>query len=192
MSTIALKKTSIKMKTVTLALGIAAAIALPQIFHAVGLLSGTGAMLGSTFLPMHIPVFLAGFLGGPIVGLVTGAVSPLLSFAISGMPAAAMLPFMMAELAGYGLISGLLIKVKMPVFFKLVIAQVGGRALRAIAILAAIYGFGSQSVHIAQIWNMVLPALPGILLQWALIPLLFHRIKEMKFYEGHSARQEYI
>ena len=192
MSTIALKKTSIKMKSITIILGIAAAVALPQVFHAVGLLSGTGAMLGSTFLPMHIPVFMAGFLGGPVAGLVTGVVSPLLSFAISGMPAAAMLPFMMAELAGYGLVSGLLIKVKMPVFFKLLIAQVGGRVLRAIAILAAVYGFGSQTVQLSQIWNIVLPALPGILLQWALIPLLLYRIKELNFYEGHSARQEHI
>lgn len=192
MSTIALRKTTIKMKSITMVLGIAAAIVLPQIFHAVGMISGTGAMLGSTFLPMHIPVFLAGFLGGPIVGIVTGAISPLLSFLISGMPVAAILPFMMVELAGYGLASGLLQKVKMPVFCKLVLAQVAGRAIRAIAILVAIYGFGSQAVQIAQIWNIVLPALPGILLQWALIPLLLYRIKELKFYEGHSAREEHI
>ena len=30
------------------------------------------------------------------------------------------------------------------------------------------------------------------LLQWALIPLLLYRIKELNFYEGHSARQEHI
>lgn len=85
-------------------------------------------MLGSTFLPMHIPVFLAGFLGGPVAGLVTGAVSPLLSFAISGMPGGRHASFYDGGVGWLWSVSGLLIKVKMPVFFKLLIAQVGGES----------------------------------------------------------------
>ena len=180
MSTITLNKTAFKAKTITTILAIATAIVLPQLFHVMGIISGTGAMLGSVFLPMHIPVFVAGLMAGPVVGIIAGAVSPLVSFAISGMPAAALLPFMMFELAGYGLVSGLLVHVKMPVFAKLVIAQVAGRVVRGIAI--AVFGFGNQAVQLASIWTSVAQGLPGILLQWAIIPLLSYRMEGLKKY----------
>lgn len=182
MSTIALKKTSIKIKTITMGLAIVTAIVLPQIFHAVGVISGTGSLLGTAFLPMHLPVILAGLLGGPAVGLVAGALSPLVSFAISGMPAAALIPFMTLELAAYGLVGGLLSKVKIPVFVKLLITQVSGRVVRAIAVLISVYGLGSQSVQVASILDMFITALPGILLQLALIPLLMYRMEGLKKY----------
>ena len=182
MSTITLNKTSLKAKTITTILAIATAIVLPQLFHVMGIISGTGAMLGSVFLPMHIPVFVAGLMAGPVVGIIAGAVSPLVSFAISGMPAAALLPFMMFELAGYGLVSGLLVHVKMPVFAKLVIAQVAGRVVRGIAIAIAVFGFGNQAVQLASIWTSVAQGLPGILLQWAIIPLLLYRMEGLKKY----------
>ena len=50
---------------------VAIAIVLPIFFHMTG--------LGSTFLPMHIPVLIAGFIVGPVYGLAVGVVSPLLS-----------------------------------------------------------------------------------------------------------------
>ena len=68
------------------------AVALPQIFHLIGVVSGTGAAVGAALLPMHIPVLLAGFLGGPVAGLMAGVLSPVLSFALTQMPAAALLP----------------------------------------------------------------------------------------------------
>lgn len=179
-----LKKTVIKTKTLTVAAAIAAAVALPQAFHAVGAVSGLGSALGSAFLPMHLPVFLAGLLAGPIAGTIAGILSPAASFSISGMPAAIMLPYMMIELAAYGLVSGLLRKVKIPVFCKLLSAQIIGRILRAAALLIAVYGFGSQAVTAAQAWNVIITGLPGILLQWALIPLLMYRMKGLgKYYD---------
>ncbi|WP_040196892.1 hypothetical protein [Candidatus Soleaferrea massiliensis] len=180
MSTIALKRTAIRNKSIMTVLTVVAAIVLPQVFHAVGMVSGTGAMLGSAFLPMHLPVLLAGLMGGPAVGVIAGALSPVISAGISGMPAAAVLPFMVIELAGYGLVGGFLAKTKLPVFAKLVLTQAAGRALRAAAVLIAVYGLGSQAVQAVQIWNMVTTGLPGILLQWALIPLLIYRIEGMK------------
>lgn len=180
MQTFILNKKKVQAKTVAFVLAVAGAVALPQLFHAVGIASGLGNALGAAFLPMHLPVLLAGFLAGPTAGLLAGAFSPLVSFAISGMPAAAMLPFMMVELAGYGLFAGLLTGTRLPGFVQLLAVQAGGRALRAVAILLAIYGFGRSNMEVAQIWNIVLTGLPGILLQWAVVPLLLYRVKGLK------------
>lgn len=180
MQTFALDRKSIKVKSLTALAAVILAVALPQVFHAVGAISGMGNALGATFLPMHLPVLVAGLLAGPVVGLAVGGVSPLISFALSGMPALVMLPFMMIELAGYGLAAGLLAKAKMPVFVKLLIAQVAGRLVRAAAILFSIYALGNTALGVAQVWNVVLTGLPGILLQWAIIPLLLYRLDGMK------------
>lgn len=162
-------------RTKTLATGaaIAAAVALPQLLHAAGAAAGLGTALGQTWLPMHLPVLLVGLLAGPLAGLIAGAFSPLLSFSLSGMPLAAMLPFMMFELAGYGLIAGLLGRnPRLPVLGKILLAQLGGRALCAGAILVAFYGLGSQTVAVNAVWNNAVLGWPGILLQWCLLPLV--------------------
>lgn len=167
-------------KALTAFIAVAAAVILPQIFHAAGVISGTGAAIGSALLPMHIPVLLAGFLGGPLTGLAAGILSPVVSSAISGMPAAAVLPFMIAELGVYGLASGLLSGTKLNSFVKLIITQIAGRAARAAAMLAAIYLFGSDQLSIASIGSFITAGLFGIMLQWALIPLLADRMEGMK------------
>ena len=150
---------------------VTASVALPQIFHAIGMVSGTGSAVGAAFLPMHIPVIIAGMLFGPVVGITAGVISPLLSSVISGMPVAAVLPFMVIELAVYGLVSGLLYKAKINSFIKLVIVQVAGRAARALAILGAIFMLGNESLTIASIADFIVAGLYGIVLQWAFIPL---------------------
>lgn len=182
MNTLAINKKRMKVWSFTTLLAVVSAVALPQLFHLMGAISGTGTMLGSTFLPMHLPVILAALLGGPAVGVVAGALSPLISFAISGMPTLALLPFMIVELVGYGLVGGLLAKANMPVFVKLLLTQLAGRVARALAVLLAVYGLNSDAIQVASIWNMVTLALPGILLQWALIPLLLHRMEGLKKY----------
>ena len=75
-------KKSTAYKLIAISAAIAASVILPQIFHAIGVLSGTGAKVASALLPMHIPVILAGFIGGPAVGIIAGILSPLASFAI--------------------------------------------------------------------------------------------------------------
>ena len=180
MSSIAIKNTKVKILTAFLA--VASAVVLPQLFHALGIISGTGAAFGTAFLPMHLPVLLAGLFGGPVVGIITGAASPLISFMISGMPTAALLPFMVIELAVYGLTGGFLADVKLPVFVKLLIVQAAGRIIRALAVVIAVYGLGSQTIQISSVWNMIVIGLPGILLQWALIPLILYRVKGLKKY----------
>lgn len=168
---------SVKVQALAAAVSVIAAVALPQLLHAIGAVSGLGTSLGEAFLPMHLPIITVGLLAGPYAGAVAGLMSPLISFAISGMPTAAMLPFMMIELCIYGLVSGLLINSKMPVIAKIVIAQVSGRAVRAVAILIAFYGFSYVSIPVAVIWNSIITGLFGLVLQWTIIPLFVYRVK---------------
>ena len=148
------------------------AVALPQLFHLVGGWLGVQTALGEIFLPMHLPVMLAGFFGGPIAGLVVGLASPLISHGLTGMPLAVMLPFMMVELAGYGVCAGLLRRHKMPTVCKVLIAQVAGRGLRALALVVAHYGLDVKAPPLSIIWTSISLGLVGIVLQLVLIPLL--------------------
>ena len=107
-NTLTRKKQIITAKALTTVIGITLSVAIPQLFHVIGIVSGTGSLPGSAFLPMHLGVFFTALLAGPAVGAVTGAVSPLLSFALTGMPSAALLPFMMIEPTVYGVVCGLL------------------------------------------------------------------------------------
>ena len=105
-------------------------------------------------------------------GAVAGVFGPLVSFALSGMPGAAMLPFMMIELAVYGLTAGLLRNVSMPVLAKVVLVQIAGRLVRAAAIVAGVSLLGVQGIQMPVIWNSIVTGLPGLILQWTLLPLL--------------------
>lgn len=89
---------------VTSGMCVALAIVLPMAFHMI-------PDAGKVFLPMHIPVLLCGLLCGPVYGLGCGILAPLLSHLFTGMPPTAMLPSMLCELAAYGMLSGILIRV---------------------------------------------------------------------------------
>lgn len=121
-------KLSVKVQTLAALAAIVGAVAVPQIFHALGAVSGLGTSLGEAFLPMHLPIILAGLLAGPYAGAIAGLLGPLASFAVSGMPGIAMLPFMMIELCAYGLFAGLLRNVKLPTIAKVLAVQTAGRA----------------------------------------------------------------
>ena len=178
--TIAKARKTVKGKFLLTVIAILGSVALPQLVHVVGRLSGVGTALGELLLPMHFFVLLAGMLAGPAVGLVTGACAPLISYLLSAMPRETVLPFMMIELIGYGLIAGLLSEVKLHSFIKLLIAQVGGRVLRSAAVLVAVYGFHAETVSVSSIPNMILSGLVGILLQWCILPLILFRLNAME------------
>ena len=154
---------------ISLALVIAA-VALPQIAHMAG-----GAEAGAVYLPMYAPALVAGCILGPLWGLGAGALSPLASFAFtslfmeSAMPAAARLPFMVAELAVFGLVSGLFAKKiqgnALFAFPAVICAQVAGRLVNFAA--TAIFGNG-----VAAAWNTIASGLPGLYLQAAVVPLI--------------------
>ena len=158
-----LPKLSLSTKAAATVLAIVAAVALPQLFHVIGAVSGQGTMLGVAFLPMHLPIIFVGLIAGPAVGAIAGAAAPLASFLLSGMPMLAMLPLMMVELCAYGLVAGLLREVKLP--------SLAGRVVLTAATAIAVFAFGSSKA-VAATWTSDLAAgLPGLALQWALIPL---------------------
>ena len=175
-TSIALRRTdlprlSLTTKAASTVLAIVAAVALPQLFHVIGAVSGQGTALGVAFLPMHLPIIFVGLIAGPAVGASAGVAAPLARVMLSGMPGLVMLPFMMIELCAYGLIAGLLRYVKLPSLVKVVLAQFAGRVVLTGATAVAVFAFGSGN-SIAATWTSDLAAgLPGLALQWALVPL---------------------
>ncbi|MCD7945696.1 MAG: ECF transporter S component [Clostridiales bacterium] len=170
---------SVKAQTVATVAAIVGAVVVPQFFHVLGAVSGLGTSLGETFLPMHLPILLVGLLAGPYAGAISGLLGPVVSFALTGMPGAVMLPFMMIELFTYGLVAGLLRENRMPTIAKVLIAQVSGRAVRAVAILLAVNAFGYEGVNIATIWTSISAGIFGLVLQWALLPLTVYRVERL-------------
>ena len=170
-------KNEILRKILISIFAVISAIALPQICHYIGVLTGTGANLGAMLLPMHIPVLLAGFYGGAVVGTTVGVISPLISFAISGMPSAALLPFMIVELAVYGLVSGILSKKNMNAVLKTGIVLLSGRIARALAVLTSIYAFGNEKLAITAAYMFIVEGIIGTLIQLVVIPFVVSRKK---------------
>jgi hypothetical protein len=92
------------------------------------------------------------------------------------MPRASLLPFMVIELCVYGLCAGILCNTKMPTVLKVLITQLAGRAVRALAIAVAFYGFSSTAVSVSVIWNSIVVGLIGIILQLVILPLVVYRV----------------
>lgn len=168
---------SFRAQTLAAAAAVAGAVVLPQLFHVLGAVSGLGTALGETFLPMHLPVLLVGLLAGPYAGAVAGALAPLVSFALSGMPGAALLPFMMIELCIYGLSTGLLRSVNIPTIAKVLASQIAGRTVRAATILLAVQVLGISQLPVSLIWTSITAGIFGLVLQWVLLPLLVFRVE---------------
>lgn len=156
------------------ALGVVAlAVALPQIVHLVA-----GAEGGMRWLPMYLPVLLGGCLLGWRWGMGAGIASPLVSFALtslagSAMPAASRLPYMIAELAVFGAVSGAfagkIVQNGWTAFAAVVLAQVSGRAL--FLALAAIFQ-GVSPLSAAAAWSQISAGLFGMVLQAVLVSFL--------------------
>lgn len=163
-----MKMTAVK-KSIIAAICIALCVVLPLAFHAI-------PNAGSIFCPMHIPVLLCGLICGWPLGLLCGLAGPLLSSLMTGMPPAAILPSMMVELAAYGFITGLLMKLihtkstYADLYISLVAAMLGGRVLSGI-VKALFFAKGSISLSVWAASSFV-TSLPGIIIHLALIPSL--------------------
>jgi LytS/YehU family sensor histidine kinase len=148
---------------------------MPMAFHAFG------ADAGRIFLPMHIPVLLSGFVLGPLPGAIIGAVGPLLSSAITGMPAGPMLISMPIELCLYGLVSGLFFyKLKWNVYLSLVLSMIIGRAVLAGILLVLTDVFHIKTIGPAAVFSSVGAGIPGIVIQILFIPLVVMGLKKIK------------
>ena len=145
------------------------------------LITGQVPRFGEMLSPMHIPVLPCGFLCGPWWGLAVGLIAPPLRSVLFGMPP--MFPTAVAmsgELAAYGALTGWLFRVRLgaraPRFVRvlaaLLIAMIGGRAVWGLIQLALA---GVQRTDFTMnifLTRAVVDAIPGIILQLALIPPL--------------------
>lgn len=148
-------------------------IALPIAFHALSL-------SGSVFLPMHIPVLLAGLVCGWRYGLITGIIVPFLSSIMTGMPPIYPVAAAMAlELAAYGAVIGLASK-KVNTFAALIIAMLSGRAVLGISNVVLLGLSGKPYAWSAFISGAFVTALPGIIVQLILVPVIFAVLKKSK------------
>jgi len=160
--------TKIKVKTLVSAAVIAFAIVLPQIIHAIAGPSG-----GAQWLPMYLPVLLGGCLLGWKWGLAVGVISPALSFCVTyafgnPMPVLERLPYMVAELAVFGAVSGAfsskIIKNEAWSFPAVLCAEIAGRSV----FLVSYTVFGSFSAAYSQIRTGFI----AIVLQTLLVPAI--------------------
>lgn len=163
-------RTSIRHLTLA-AMFLALALVLP-------FLTGQIPQIGSMLLPMHLPVLFCGLICGPFYGAVVGFIAPLLRSMIFGMPPMFPTATAMAfELCTYGLVSGLVYShVKhqniKTVYLSLLTAMVSGRIVWGIVEVILMNLQGSSFTFQAFLSAAILTAVPGIILQLVLIPVI--------------------
>ena len=139
--------------------------------------TGQIPQVGAMLCPMHIPVLLCGFICGWPWGLAVGLIAPLLRSATLGMPPMFPTAVCMAfELATYGAVSGVLYRVfpkkKGFIYATLLGAMVVGRAVWGIAMAICMGVSGTSFGFAAFFAGAVTNAIPGIIVQIVLIPIL--------------------
>lgn len=140
-------------------------------------LTGQIPEIGSMLCPMHIPVLLCGFICGWQWGLVVGFVSPLFRSLTLGMPPIFPVAICMAfELAAYGAFAGLMHKFLPPkkpyIYCSLITSMLIGRIVWGLSMLVCTSINGSGFTKAAFIAGAFTNALPGIIVQIVLVPIL--------------------
>ena len=169
------------------AMCIALCYVLPIAFHSVG--------LGSALSPMHIPVLLCGLICGGPSGLICGIIGPFLSSLLSGMPPMMMLLRMIPELSIYGLVGGLMMKLRTgrtvtDVYLSLAVAMIAGRIAGGIA--SAVFYTVTTGVYSVGLWaaSYFVEAVPGIVAHLILIPLLYGVLERSRVIPGRYVHAE--
>ena len=169
---IVLKYTDIRSYVLTLVF-VLLNVLVPWVFHQFHL-------VGATFLPMHIFVLIAGLIFGWRAGLIVGLVTPLVSYAVSGMPVLRILPQIVVELSAYGLVAGILReKFNLRVIWSLLGAMIGGRfALCLAALIIYLVGgecyspLGVEANPFLVVSSVVKQGWPGIVIQLVSVPIV--------------------
>lgn len=152
------------------------------------LLTGQLQQLGNALCPMHIPVLLCGFFCGPLYAMAVGFIAPLLRFILFGMPTIMPIGISMSfELFTYGLSAALLYKAlpaKKPyIYVSLIGSMISGRIVWGLS-RAVLYGLGkSEFGWAAFISGAFVNAIPGIILQIILIPVLVMILQKYTYKE---------
>lgn len=162
------------------------------VFLALGMVlpffTGQIPTIGSMLLPMHIPVLICGYVCGWQWGLLVGLIVPILRSMTLGMPP--MMPVaaaMVFELAAYGASTGLLYekleKNTISIYISLIGAMIFGRIVWGLVSMV-LYGIMGNAFSV-QIFlsGALLKAVPGIILQIVLIPVIIITLRKAKVIE---------
>ena len=162
-------------------------LTLSGLFLALGIalpfVTGNIPQVGSALLPMHLPVLLCGYVCGWPWGLLVGFVTPLLRMVLVGMPPATAAIPMAFELAAYGALTGVLYRAlpkTVPYLYaSLLGAMLGGRIVWGI-VRWVMMGFGVKFGFQAFLADAFINALPGIVIQIILIPVLILALRRAR------------
>lgn len=140
-------------------------------------LTGQIPEIGAMLCPMHLPVLLCGFICGPVWGAVVGIVAPLFRSLTLGMPPLFPTAVCMAfELATYGAIAGVMHKIlprKKPyIYCSLLTAMIVGRIVWGAVMFICVGASGGTFTFAAFIAGAITNAIPGIIVQIILVPIL--------------------
>ena len=140
-------------------------------------LTGQVPEIGSMLCPLHIPVLLCGFICGWPWGLAVGFIAPLFRSFTLGMPPLFPKALCMAfELAAYGAVTGLMHRLlphKKPyIYVSLLTAMLVGRLIWGAAMFTCLGLTGESFTFAAFLAGAVTNAIPGIIIQIVLIPVL--------------------
>ena len=177
-------------------------LTLSAMFLAIGMvlpfLTGQIPQIGNMMLPMHIPVLLCGLICGWQYGAVLGFVLPLLRYLVFGMPVLFPTGIAMAfELMTYGLVIGHVYsrsrwKCIIALYRALIAAMLAGRLVWAAAqvILLGVSG----SVFTVQMFlaGAFLNAVPGIIIQLVLIPVVMAALGRTGLVHFHIHKKETV
>ena len=157
-------------KTILSALFLALAYVMPFI-------TGQVPEIGARLCPLHIPVLLCGFICGWPWGLAVGFIAPLFRSLTLGMPVFFPTAVCMAfELAAYGAVAGLMHKIlprkRVYIYCSLLIAMFVGRLVWGVAMFAVMGISGGAFTFAAFVAGAFTNAIPGIVVQLVLIPIL--------------------
>lgn len=154
-------------------------------------LTGQIPEIGAMLCPMHLPILLCGYVCGWPWGLIVGFSAPLLRSLLTGgfppmFPTAICMAF---ELAAYGATAGLLHRLlprKKPyIYCSLLAAMVIGRLVWGAAMFVCLSADGGFTLA-AFLAGALTNAIPGIVVQIILVPILVMVLDRFKITESSS------
>ena len=156
-------------------------LTLSALFLALGyvlpFLTGQIPQFGSMLLPMHIPVFLCGLICGWQYGVIVGLILPLTRSLFFFMPPFYAALAMTFELATYGFVAGFLYSRArkqglVALYCSMIIAMLAGRLVWGAAQIVILGLQGNAFTWQAFMAGAFVNAVPGIIVQLALIPAI--------------------
>lgn len=165
-------------------------IILAAFFIALGIIlpffTGQIGPLGAKLLPMHFPVLISGFVCGAPLGCMVGFITPILRSIMFGMPPMFPVAIAMAfELGTYGLLTGFLYsklqKTPINTYITLILSMLAGRVVWGIVSVILYSMAGNPFVFKMFIAGAFLNAIPGIILQIIIVPVLILVLEKNRF-----------